>query len=95
MFENERRDMITVSTTTDAVVTAAARAARFTALAAGPSLWRLADALGVVVGHIQLVGSGDAARFRAQRYHPSSRAFRVLGDFWSCAQAVEALRFSR
>lgn len=76
-------------------VPAAARSVRFHATAAGPGLWRLTDVRGLVVGHLRRVPAPHGDRFRVERYHPGSRSFRVLGEFWSCAQAVECLRFAR
>ena len=63
---------------------------------AGPSLWRVLDAAGRVLGHLQAVSDdGGGTRFRARRFHAASRAFRDLGDFWSPDDAVDCLRFAR
>lgn len=62
--------------------------------AAAPSLWRVMDRRGLVIGHIQAIASGEGLRFRARRFHPPSRAFRDLGEFWRAADAVECLRFA-
>jgi len=76
-------------------VPVAARRARFTAVAAGPALWRVSAADGRVVGHVAVVDAAGERPFRARRYHAASRSFRDLGDFWSCDQALECLRLSR
>ena len=62
---------------------------------AGPSLWRVLDGAGRVLGHLQAVSDGGGTRFRARRFHAASRAFRDLGDFWSPDDAVDCLRFAR
>lgn len=63
--------------------------------AAAPALWRVLDASGRVLGHLQAVPESRGVRFRARRFHPASRAFRDLGDFWSPDDAVDCLRFAR
>jgi hypothetical protein len=63
--------------------------------AAAPSLWRLLDRGGRVVGHMQVVDSARGPRYRARRFHAPSRAFRELGEFWSADDAVECVAFSR
>lgn len=60
--------------------------------AAAPSLWRVVDRRGRVIGHIQAIASGDGPLFRARRFHAASRGFRDLGDFWRASDAVECLR---
>lgn len=62
---------------------------------AAPSLWRVIDADGRVIGHVQARADRRGTRFRARRYHPPTRAFRDLGDFWSADDAVDCLRYSR
>jgi hypothetical protein len=96
MFESERGSMSTQLLETDASeVESAARRARLTATVVGPALWRVSDARGRVIGHVRRAPTAEGDRFRAQRFHATSRSFRVLGDFWSSDQAVECLRFSR
>lgn len=63
-------------------------------IAAGPGLWRVVDPRGLVIGHIQRIGDGTDARYRARRYRPSRRGFSDLGDFWSAEDAVDCLRFA-
>lgn len=62
---------------------------------AAPSLWRVLDGSGRVLGHLQAVSHSGDVRFRARRFHPASGAFRDLGDFWSADDAVDCLRFAR
>ena len=62
---------------------------------AAASLWRVLDAKGFVIGHVEAVPAGDDLRYRALRYHAPSRRFRDLGDFWSADDAVDSLRFAR
>ncbi|WP_106814091.1 hypothetical protein [Microbacterium timonense] len=62
---------------------------------AAPSLWRVVEPSGRVIGHLQQLTHHGAVRFRARRYHAASHAFRDLGDFWSADDAVESLRFTR
>lgn len=62
---------------------------------AAPSLWRVLDARGIVVGHLQQVSHPGGLRFRARRFHPPSHAFRDVGEFWSADEAVDCLRFAR
>lgn len=62
---------------------------------AAPGLWRVTDAAGRVIGHLQLVGDGAEARFRARRLHRATRRFHDVGDFWSAHDAAECLRLGR
>lgn len=62
---------------------------------AGPALWRVLDASGRVIGHLQAVAHSQGVRYRARRFHTATRAFRDLGDFWSADDAVDCLRFAR
>lgn len=64
-------------------------------VSAAPSLWRVLDGAGRVIGHLQEVSQGGGIRFRARRFHAATRAFRDLGDFWSAGDAVDCLRFTR
>lgn len=63
--------------------------------AAAPTLWRVVDRTGVVVGHLEAVAGEAGVRYRAQRFHALTRTFRILGDFWSADDAVECLRLAR
>ncbi|WP_127819540.1 hypothetical protein [Microbacterium sp. CPCC 204701] len=87
-----------MTTTIEAAPHRAPTLARGTGLrlaSAAPSLWRVLDRSGRVLGHLQAVLDGNGVRFRARRFHPASGAFRNLGDFWSPDDAVDCLRFAR
>lgn len=60
---------------------------------AGERLWRVLDARGTIRGHLRIVPHELGLRYRAERLHLPSGAFRVVGDFWSADDAVAALRF--
>ena len=62
---------------------------------AAPALWRVRDASGRVIGHLQALPLADGIRYRARRFHAASRAFRELGEFWSADDAIDCLRFAR
>ena len=62
---------------------------------AAPTLWRVVDRTGKVIGHIQAHGEQGGTRYRAQRFSPMARVFRALGDFWSADDAIDCLRFAR
>lgn len=64
-------------------------------LDAAPSLWRVVDRSGRVVGHLQALAQGGAIRYRARRFQAASRAFLELGEFWNVADALDCLRFAR
>jgi hypothetical protein len=63
--------------------------------AAAPALWRVIDPSGRVIGHLQALAEGPSVRYRARRFHPASRAFRELGEFWSIEDAIDCVRFAR
>jgi hypothetical protein len=60
---------------------------------AGLNLWRVLDASGHVIGHVQSFGHPLGVRFRVKRYHTASAGFRELGEFWSADDAVACLRY--
>lgn len=62
---------------------------------AGPALWRVVDASGRVIGHLQALAEGAGVRYRARRFHTASHTFRDLGEFWSADDAIDCLRFAR
>ena len=62
---------------------------------AAPALWRVMDASGRVIGHLQASAQRQGVRYRARRFHTASRTFRELGEFWSADDAIECLRFAR
>lgn len=61
----------------------------------GAERWRVLDRDGAVRGLVQQVATPAGARFRAQRFHLRTRAFRPVGEFWSLREAAETLRLSR
>ncbi|WP_203579610.1 hypothetical protein [Microbacterium hibisci] len=63
-------------------------------VAAAPSLWRVVDPRGLVIGHLQAHTQAGGIRYRARRFHAASRAFRELGEFWSADDALECLRLA-
>ncbi|MFH8250042.1 hypothetical protein ACH3VR_06725 [Microbacterium sp. B2969] len=63
--------------------------------AAAPGLWRVLDARGLIIGHLESLRLRQGVRYRARRFHSASRTFRDLGDFWSPDDAVDCLRFAR
>lgn len=58
-------------------------------------LWRVVDAHGRIIGHLQALTERQGVRYRARRFHAASHDFRELGDFWSADDAVDCLRFAR
>jgi hypothetical protein len=62
---------------------------------AAPSLWRVIDSGGRVIGHVQALAQSDGVRFRARRFRAATRAFMDLGEFWSVDDAIDCLRFAR
>lgn len=64
-------------------------------LPAAPGLWRVSNAQGHVIGHLQAFLPVLGGRYRARRFHSASRAFRDLGEFWSADDAIECLVFAR
>lgn len=63
-----------------------------TLVPAGERLWRVVDARGTIRGHLRILPEELGIRYRAERLHLASGAFRVVGDFWSADDAVAALR---
>lgn len=59
---------------------------------AGDHLWRVLDAAGGIRGHLRVVADPLGIRYRAERLHPASGAFRLVGEFWDADDAVAALR---
>lgn len=64
-------------------------------LDAAPSLWRVVDRSGRVIGHLQALAQPGGIRYRARRFQSASRVFLELGEFWSPADALDCLRFAR
>lgn len=65
------------------------------AIAVGRDRWRIVDRTGRAIGHLQRLHDARGTRFRAQRFHAPTRAFRDVGEFWSAREAAECLRLSR
>lgn len=61
---------------------------------AGPRLWRVRERRGRILGHLRAVAkeAEGPARFRAERFDASRRAFRTVGEFASATEAIESLR---
>lgn len=62
---------------------------------AAPSLWRVIDRSGRVIGHLQALTQAGGIRYRARRFQAVSQAFLDLGEFWSVDDAIDCLRFAR
>ncbi|UNK69338.1 hypothetical protein [Microbacterium sp. H1-D42] len=60
---------------------------------AGDHLWRVLDAGGSIRGHLRVIADPLGVRYRAERLHLASSAFRLVGEFWDADDAVAALRF--
>lgn len=54
-------------------------------------LWRVTDARGRVRGHVRMVVADRAPRFRVERFHPATRGFRTIGEFWSARDALDCV----
>jgi hypothetical protein len=65
--------------------------ARASLLAAGPSLWRVVDNGGRIVGHIAANETEAGTRYDARRYRASAHTLVSIGEFWSPDDAVEVL----
>lgn len=61
---------------------------------AGPSLWRVSDERGLIIGHLGARAGEQGVRYVARRFHPSTAAFRDLGEFWSPDDALQCLRYA-
>jgi len=59
---------------------------------ASAHLWRVQDVSGRVLGHLRLLSDPLGMRYRAERLHLATGAFRLVGDFWRADDAVAALR---
>jgi hypothetical protein len=64
-------------------------------IALGTDRWRVVEGDGHVRGLVQRVQTPDGDRFRALRFHPPSRSFRAIGEFWRINEASDTLRLSR
>jgi hypothetical protein len=62
---------------------------------AADQLWRVQDkASGRVLGHLRTTVEPLGVRYRAERLHLATGAFRLIGEFWGPDDAVSALRYS-
>lgn len=95
MFEREGRNLMTLADTTAIARPTIPPGVPVQLLEAAPSLWRVVDRSGRVIGHLQALAKGGAVGYRARRFHAASRAFLDLGDFWSLSDALDCLRFAR
>lgn len=55
--------------------------------------WRVTRSDGALVGNVEPVVDEAGPRFRARRFAPREHGFRLVGEFWTPADAVDALRF--
>lgn len=94
MFEAEGRSMHTITGTHPAVLweTPTLRSHAEHLDRAGDHLWRVVDARGVIRGHLRVIADPLGIRYRAERLHLASGAFRLIGEFWDADDAVAALR---
>lgn len=61
---------------------------------AGPSLWRVSNERGIIIGHLGTRADEQGIRYVARRFHVSTAAFRELGEFWSPDDALQCLRYA-
>lgn len=59
---------------------------------ASDHLWRVQDAEGAILGHLRVAADPLGLRYRAERLHLATGAFRLIGEFWRPDDAVLALR---
>ncbi|TQJ31994.1 hypothetical protein [Microbacterium sp. SLBN-146] len=60
---------------------------------AGPSLWRVSNEQGRIIGHLGTRVDEQGVRYVARRFHVSTAGFRDLGEFWSPDDALQCLRY--
>lgn len=61
---------------------------------AADHLWRVQDKTEKVLGHLRIVADPLGLRYRAERLHLATGAFRIIGEFWRVDDAISALRYS-
>ena len=61
----------------------------------GAALWRVTDADLRPLGHLRAVAGELGWVFHVERYDVRSRAFRVIGSFWTSGDAFDCLRYQR
>lgn len=59
---------------------------------ASAHLWRVQNDAGRVLGHLRVITDPLGLRYRAERLHLPTAAFRLVGDFWRPDDAVASLR---
>lgn len=74
--------------------TLAPRHRDLTMVSVNPSLARVLNRDGSIIGHIERSGDGLSEAYIAKRFVPTVRRFRELGDFRSLSDAVDCLRSS-
>ncbi len=70
-------------------------AARVRLAPAAPSLWRVIDPGGRVIGHLAARAEEAGTRYEARLLQVETHTFRPVGEFWSADDAVDCLRFTR
>lgn len=55
--------------------------------------WRVTGRDGLVFGHLEEVDGPTGPRYRGKRFSVRERGFRMLGDFPTPGEAVDAIRF--
>ncbi len=58
---------------------------------AADDLWRVHAKDARILGHLRLAEHPLGIRYRAERLHLASGAFRLIGEFWNPDDAVAAL----
>lgn len=60
---------------------------------ASENLWRVHEtATSRLLGHLRIAPDPLGLRYRAERLHLPTGAFRLIGDFWRADDAIQALR---
>jgi len=60
---------------------------------ASENLWRVQEAATArLLGHLRVIPDPRGSRYRAERLHLATGAFRLVGDFWRADDAIQALR---
>jgi hypothetical protein len=70
------------------------RVAGVRAVPVNGGVWRVVAVRGgEMLGHVEALDGDTGRRYRAKRFDVRERRFRALGDFWTPADAVDAVRF--
>lgn len=83
----------TLDASVDAPHTSGPRRAAPRLVAVRADRWRVIDATGRIIGHLDDVSDGTGARFRASRYRRATGALIAVGEFSRQTDAVDALRY--